>query len=121
MFSFLVETHTTFQPSYAEAVKEAQRVWPLVLEFFAIPPSVQGYVKDEDTNQPLGANYTISEITWYAKEGRRSEPKWGRYHEFLAPGSYTFKFQAPGYQAKTVSVTVKRDETVNLDIKLKRN
>ncbi|HMB71176.1 MAG TPA: M14 family zinc carboxypeptidase, partial [bacterium] len=43
-YAFLMETHTTFQPSFASAIAEAQQVWPATLWMLERAIPLQGHV-----------------------------------------------------------------------------
>ena len=105
-YAYLVETQTSFQPAYSEALSEANLVWPLVLSFLSRAIPLQGHVTDSLSGAPVSADITVSGIAWQLGESRRSEPGFGRYHLFLPPGTWQVSFSAPGYQAKTEFVSV---------------
>jgi len=118
-YANLIETSTTFQPTYASALSEAAMVWPGTLWMLQRPISVSGHVTDSTTGAPLVANITIEEITFQNGEYYQSEPRFGRYHLFLPPGTYNVNFSAPDHQPQTHQVTVTLTSAEILEVPLK--
>ncbi len=118
--AFLWETHTSFQPSYANAQAEALRVFPSLLALLERPISVSGRVTDAVTGQPLAANLRLVGVTFPNGEINGSSARLGRYHVFLPPGNYTLEFSAPGYVTRTFPVTVTQNSATVLDVALSR-
>jgi hypothetical protein len=52
-YAFLVETSTSFQPPYAEALSEAERVWPLLFRILSKKSEVSGIVRDRTTRAAI--------------------------------------------------------------------
>ena len=94
--SFLIEVHTSFQPSFASALVEIDRVWPGVLWMFERPISLSGHVTDASTGLPLAADVDFG-LAYTNGETNTSGGAFGRYQMFLPAGSYTATFSAPGY------------------------
>jgi carboxypeptidase T len=117
-FAFLIETHTSFQPAYASAVAEANLVWPGSQWMLGFPIPVAGHVTDACTGEPLVADVAVSGISWSNGELRRSEPRFGRYHLFLPPGTWTVTFTKAGYAPLAVPVTVLANASTTLDAAL---
>ena len=117
-FSYLVETHYDFQPSYSSAVAEAQLIYPGVQWFIDHEIPLQGHVTEARTGAPLVADIDIAGITYTEGEIRQSESRFGRFHYFLPPGTYNVTFSATGYTPRTVQVTVNADESTVLETQL---
>ena len=111
-FSFLIETHTTFQPSFASAQAEAQTTWPGVLWMLEQPTPLSGHVRSGLTGQPLSAVITLDPPTSPNGEQNRSRPLNGRYHLFVPPGQYDVVFSAEGYEPQTHMVTITSDAQI---------
>eukprot|EP01080_Neovahlkampfia_damariscottae_P000683 gene683-8935_t len=120
LYSYLVETHRTFQPSYQSAMDEVKIVYPLLIEFLSKEIPLSGRVLDNDTKEPLKANIKIVGFDWRANETRVSHSKNGEYHLFLPESTteYKLEFSKPGY--KTESVAIKIQGSVKKDILLRK-
>jgi hypothetical protein len=119
-YANLVETHTSFQPTYASALSEAALVWPGTLWLLQRPISVSGHVTDSYSGMPLIASIKLQGITFPNGEHFMSEPRFGRYHLFLPPGTYTVNFSAEGYHPQHHEVTVILSSAEILEIPLDR-
>jgi carboxypeptidase T len=117
-YANLIETHTTFQPTYASALSEAALVWPGTLWMLQRPISISGHVTDAATGAPLVANITLEGIQFTNGEYYMSEPRYGRYHLFLPPGTYTVNFSAPEHHPQTRQITITLSSEEILDIPL---
>ncbi|MCK5031299.1 MAG: hypothetical protein KAR64_07525, partial [Thermoplasmatales archaeon] len=100
-YSNLMETHTSFQPSYSSAQTEAAQVWPATIWMLERPISLSGNVIDSHSGQSLVATINLSGITFPNGEEFKSERSFGRYHMFLPSGDYTVEFSAPGYVSQS--------------------
>lgn len=105
-FAFLIETHTTFQPSHASALAEANQLWPGIQWLLARPISLSGHVTDACTGAPLSANITVNGVNYSNGETNSSFGAFGRYHVFLPTGNYTLNFSAPGYVTQQLALNV---------------
>jgi hypothetical protein len=124
LFSFLVETHVSFQPTHASAMDEVRRVFPIIMSFFKAPIPLSGRVLDSVTKQPLVSNYEVEGINWRHGETRTSDPKFGRYNFFMEGGkSYNLIFSSQGYKNKTIQVNLPRNNENGIvrDILLEKN
>ncbi|MBN1860909.1 MAG: carboxypeptidase regulatory-like domain-containing protein [Candidatus Thermoplasmatota archaeon] len=119
-YANLIETHTSFQPTYASALSEAALVWPGTLWELQREISISGHVTDSATGAPLVATITLEGVTFTNGEHYMSEPRFGRYHLFLPPGTYTVNFSAPGYESQNHQVTVTLTSTEILEVPLTR-
>ncbi|KYK20222.1 hypothetical protein AYK25_01400 [Thermoplasmatales archaeon SM1-50] len=119
-YSNLIETHTTFQPTYASALSEAVLVWPGTLWLLQRPITISGHVKDSYNGAPLVATITLKGITFPNGEHYMSEPRFGRYHLFLPPGTYTVNFSVEGYHPQEHQMTVDLSSAEILDVALHR-
>jgi hypothetical protein len=63
---------------------------------------VRGIVSDATTGLPITGTVWVEEAYWPVF----TDPSVGDYHHILAPGTYTLRFQANGYEEKTETVTV---------------
>lgn len=119
-YSNLIETHTTFQPTYASALSEAALVWPGTLWELQREISISGHVTDYATGAPVVATITLEGVTFTNGEHYMSEPRFGRYHLFLPPGTYTVNFSAPGYRSQMHQVTITLSSAEILEVPLTR-
>ena len=117
-FAFLVETHTTFQPSYASAQAEAQTVWPGILWMLAQPIPVSGHVTDADSGAPLVSEITFEGVNFPNGEKFASNPRFGRYHVWAPPGQYQLRFSADGYDDQVHPVTIAAQTGLELEVQL---
>jgi hypothetical protein len=117
-YANLMETHTTFQPTYASALAEAALVFPGTIYMLQRPISLSGIVKDFRTNQPIVADITLQGVTFEHGEFLKSEPRLGKYHLILPPGTYTIEFTAAGYLNQTHEITVTSNSAEIMDILL---
>ncbi|HJM39684.1 MAG TPA: M14 family zinc carboxypeptidase, partial [Planctomycetota bacterium] len=113
--SFLIELDTTFFPSWTQSQAEINRVIPLYLQMLREETPISGHVRDAWTGASLDADFTISGVSMYENETRKSRASnAGRWHSWIANGNYDFTFSAPGYQTATFSesltgLSVERD------------
>jgi|GEM_PF-861530 len=75
---------------------------------------VRGIVTDLATGLPVAATVTVV--------GRNhpiyTDPDVGDYHRMLLPGNYQIRFEAPGYETRTLPVTVTAGPATRLDVTL---
>ena len=119
-YANLIETQTSFQPAYANALSEAALVWPGTLWLLQRQISISGHVTDSVSGAPLVASIKLEGITFPNGEHYMSEPRYGRYHLFLPPGSYTVNFSTPNYSPQSHQVTVTLTSAEYLEIPLDR-
>ncbi len=117
-YSNLIETATDFQPSYASAQAEAVMVWPGQLWMLQRPISVSGHVTNAVTGAPVVASIVLQGVNFQNGEYYRSEHRFGRYHLFLPPATYTLNISAPGYFSQTQQVTVTQSSAEIIEIHL---
>lgn len=117
-FAFLVETHTSFQPSYSSAVAEAQLIWPGVQWFIDHEIPLYGHVTEAGTGLPLEADLDVAGLNYTAGDIRRSGGPFGRFHYFMPAGSYNVTVSASGYPSRTVPVTIVAGESTVLETQL---
>ena len=116
MYSFLIETETTFQPSYERAKAESARNQPLIRAFLERPQSVSGHVTSGGAG--VAATTTVGGLTVDNEPPvRSSDATFGRFHLFLPDGAYTLRFDS-GEVATSRQVVVTDGETVSLEIEL---
>ncbi|KYK34025.1 MAG: hypothetical protein AYK22_00905 [Thermoplasmatales archaeon SG8-52-3] len=119
-YANLIETHITFQPEYNSAVAEAEQLWPGTIWMLERPISVSGHVIDSITGEPLVAKINLQGITFPNDEEFFSEPRYGRYHLFLPPGTYDIEFSLDNYHSQIKQVTVSETSSEILEISLDR-
>lgn len=117
-FSFLVEIHTTFQPSYQSAQAEAATVWPGILWMLERPLPLGGHVTDALSGEPLAATISFPDINFTNGEQHGSGGPFGRYHAFLPAGGYDATFEASGYLSQTHSVQINANAATVLNVAL---
>ncbi len=116
--SFLIETATSFQPSFASARAEANLVWPGILWMLGRSVPITGNVTDATTGLPLEAAIDIVEVTYENGEANASGAEFGRYHVFVPAGNYTINVSAPGYGDFSAAVTATAAGSTVLDVAL---
>ncbi|MEW6199714.1 MAG: M14 family zinc carboxypeptidase [Planctomycetota bacterium] len=119
-YGFLIETHTSFQPTYASAQTEAQMVFPGVLFMLERPIPLSGHVTDARTGAPLRADIELVGVNFPNGETNYSHERFGRYHVFAPAGNYNIKFSATGYVSKTVPVTIVANTATVVDVGLSK-
>jgi carboxypeptidase T len=117
-YSFLIETHTEFQPPYASALAEAQTVWPGIVATLEKPIPVRGHVTDATTGAPLAARVEITNFTLSNGEINSSGGAFGSYHVFAPSGTYTLRFSRDGYAPAVRTVVLDNVSSVTLDVAL---
>jgi hypothetical protein len=119
-YAYLMETHTSFQPSYSSALDEAALVWQGTIWMLQRPISLSGHVKNSVTDQPIEAEINIKDIDFPNDEEFFSEPSAGRYHLFLPAGTYTIEFSAEKYITASHEVTITQNSAEIFDVALER-
>lgn len=118
-FSFLVETGSSFQPSYAVAQSEfADHIWPGVQWFLDHETPLMGHVTQAGTGAPIQADIGIAGITYTEDEIRQSCARTGSFHGFLPGDNYAITFAATGYIPVTVSANIVTGQSTVLDVEL---
>jgi hypothetical protein len=118
VYSFLIETHSEFQPAYDSAVAEAAQLWPGILSVLQRPISISGHVTDAATAAPLAARIEILNVAFANGETNGSGGAFGSYHMFLPTGTYDVRFSASGYSPAVHRVTVTGTSATVLDVQL---
>jgi len=116
--SFLTETHSSFQPSYASAMTEASNVWPGTFWLLQRAMPLRGHVTHACTGAPLRATITYVSPVFSSGEANSSALPYGRYHAFLPPGNHSLRFEAPGFAPRTLQAPVSAGATTALDVAL---
>jgi hypothetical protein len=119
-YSFLVETETTFQPTYARAKAESARLVPLIMRTLNLPIPVVGNVIDAATSNPIVALLSVPSYFSQTQNPRRSESRFGRYHLWLPAGTFTITVSAAGYANAVATVTVTDGASVVRNFALNR-
>ncbi len=115
----LIETHTSFQPSYASAQAEAAMVFPGIMWMLERPTPLWGHITDGLTGEPVEAEITLVGLSFPNGERFVSGGDFGRYYAFLPPGTYDLFVEAEGYDPATVSdVVVTAGASSQMDIAL---
>lgn len=105
--SYLLELDTTFFPSWSQSQAEIQRARPAYLQMLRETVPASGHVYDALTGAPLDADYSVSGVTLFEGETRMSRSSnSGRWHSWLADGTYDFTFSAAGYADTVVNITI---------------
>lgn len=105
--SFLIETGTSFQPEFTEAITEEARVWPGVERAItAWRPALRGHVTSSQSGAPLVATITYTPNVFNHGEQNMSRARDGRYGLWLPIGSWNVTFSAPNHLDQTIAVNV---------------
>ena len=116
--AFLIETATTFQPTFASARAESNLVWPGILWMLGRSVPITGNVTDATTGLPLVAAINVAEVLYENGESNESGAEFGRYHVFVPAGNYTLNVSAPGYGEFSAAVTATAAGSTVLDVAL---
>ena len=117
--AFLIETATSFQPTYASALAEATLNFPGVLWMAERSTPLWGYVTDAQSGLPVVANVSFLDFTYTNGETNPSGGQWGRYNAFLPAGTYDVVFDADGYDRAIVpNVAVTSTGSTQADVTL---
>lgn len=119
-YSFIIETHITFQPPYEFVKSEVDRVYPMILRALNESIPLQGHVKDSITKNPLKSEIIIKEIQFYANETRTSNSKYGYYHLYLPNGQYQIQFQSIGYKSKVFNIKIEKGKEIIQEVDLEK-
>ncbi len=104
--SYLIEISTSFQPAFTETVTEEARVWPGLQQVLTgFRPALRGHVRSSQ-GQPLAAAITFTPAAYSHGEQAQSRARDGRYGLWLPLGAWNVTFAAPGFQSRTIPVTV---------------
>ena len=117
-WAFLIETHTQFQPPYASAVAESDRVWPGILAALHRAIPLAGHVVDGVTRTPLAAKIELLNVNFTQGETNSSGGTHGAYHVFAPAGLYDVRFSAPGYLPVTAHVSLSATTGATMDVQL---
>jgi hypothetical protein len=118
-YANLIETHSTFQPSYASAQAEAALVWPGTIWMLERPIPLWGHVTDVSNGQPVEATISYVGVNFQNGETNSSGGPFGRYQAFLPAGSYDVVFEAENYQPQTIAgVLITSGVSTQLDVEL---
>lgn len=120
-WAVLIETATSFQPSYAFAQAEAAQVLGGVDWLLARSIPVSGHVTSSCSGAPIEADITIVGVNLPSGEENSSGGAFGRWHANLPPGSYTLLFEAPGHTPQQQQITVVAGGATTLDVQLVAN
>lgn len=119
-FASLIETATSFQPTYANAQNEAAMVWPGIQWTLALPIPVWGRVTDGVTQAPLAAEISIEGQSFPNGEQIVNGGQQGRYHLFIPPGTYNLTFEATDREPQTHTIQIVEDQSLHLDVVMVR-
>jgi hypothetical protein len=120
-FAFLTEIGTSFQPSYAAAQAEANKVWPGTMWLLQRPISLSGHVTDACTGLPLNAAITYPGVNFQNGETNSSFGPYGRYHAFLPTGTTNVQFAVPGYATQSFPIAATSTSAQVLEVALVPN
>lgn len=101
--------------------EELQREWlgnrEALIQFLEqVHQGIKGMVLDENSNNLTGAVISVTGINHDVTSGEH-----GDYFRLLLPGTYSVTAKAPGYDPKTVTVTVGPAGPTVVDFQLKRS
>jgi len=114
-YSFLVETAQAFQPPYANALDEFERVWPLLLAFLEKPVSLVGHI----THNGAAVKASITVREFGQDLNAASDPVFGLYGIFLPAGTWTLVVSSPSIPSPvSYTVTIQNGSSQTLDIAL---
>jgi carboxypeptidase T len=116
--AFLLETATSFQPSYSSALNEAAQVWGAIEWTLDRDVPLSGHVTDSCSGVPVEATVTPVGVSLTPGETNSSGGAFGRYHAYFPAGSYSVRFEAPGYVTRTLPVDVTASGATILDVAL---
>jgi hypothetical protein len=117
--SYLIETHTSFQPSYASAVAEATQLFPGTLFLMQRPVPLSGHVTDAVSGAPISATIEVTNVSFPNGESNESGGPFGRYYFWAPSGTYNLQVTAPNYDPLTITgVTVDAVAGTVLDIQM---
>ncbi len=116
--AFLIETHTEFSPSYESAQEEAVQVWQGIKWFLERKIPLSGHITDSITGEPLEASIGFKGIYFQNDEANFSDKRYGYYHQFCPPGTFTMRFSAEGYTNVEKEMTIFEDSALKYDLKL---
>jgi len=119
-YSFLVETHTQFAPTYESALAEAIIVFPGILWDIERAIPLSGHVTDDSTGTAVNANIELIDVNFQTGETNSSRGHFGRYHIYFPSGLYLIRFSADGYSSVEKSVSINADTSQILDVQLSR-
>ena len=103
--AYIIETHVTFQPSFASAQAEANKLWPGILWMLQRPMPISGHITDQQTGLPLDATVKLTPLNFTLGEKNSSGGQFGRYYAYVPPGNYTLQVSAPCYVTQNIPVT----------------
>ena len=118
---YTIEMHTSQTPP-AEVIppvieRNLEGMKTLFREAFL--SSVTGRVTDRVNGEPVVAKIDFPFIDKQGKlPDRFSEPVFGRFYKYLAPGTYEIEVSAPGYRTVRNEVMIKDDDQYVMDIEM---
>ncbi|MFG0284486.1 MAG: M14 family zinc carboxypeptidase [Phycisphaerales bacterium JB039] len=119
-YAFLMETHSRFQPEFTSAQAEAEQVFGGILTLLQRPISLTGFVRDDDTSDPLEASLFLPEARFVNGESFLTASAPGRYY-MVAPDSLTaFSAYAENYDRDNAVRALTPGATVAQDFRLSR-
>lgn len=115
--AYLMETHTSFQPSYASAEAEAEQLWPSILNYLNRPIPVVGHATDETGAPMRGVNVMVQGKS-YPYDDNNLSGDFGRFHVHLPSGTHTLTFSKDGYQSQTKTVNISSGQTESITVQM---
>ena len=116
--SFLTETHSEFQPPYADAVDEAALVWPGTVHLLQRDIPLSGHVRSARSGEPIEAEIDLLGVAFSQGERFTSGRRFGRYGVWAPPGDYEVRFSADGFDELIAPVTLSAGEGTVLEVEL---
>lgn len=115
--AYLMETHSSFQPSYSSARAEAAQLWPAILNYFNRAIPVVGHITDEAGNALTGVNVEVLNHNYPYNDDNLSGD-FGRFQVHVPTGTYTLKLSKAGYPTVTQTVSAVTGSSQNLNVVL---
>ncbi|MFT5284854.1 MAG: putative deacylase [Planctomycetota bacterium] len=119
--SFLIETHQSFQPTFASAEAEAAQVWPGIQTLFNAPIPLTGNVHDLCTNDPVPSSLSISTVVQPNGERIGAGGPFARFDYFLPDGNTDLSLSNGGFTTTVVNTTITNGSTTDEQVVLAAN
>ncbi|MFT5756503.1 MAG: hypothetical protein ACI9LM_001221 [Alteromonadaceae bacterium] len=113
--AYLMETHNSFQPSYASAKSEAEQLWPAILKYVNRPTPVVGHVTDNEGNALIDVNVAVQGVNYPFNDTNLSD-KYGKFNVHLPSGNHILTLTKLGYPSvnQSVSIDTNSSQTINV-------
>ncbi|NQZ82260.1 MAG: pre-peptidase C-terminal domain-containing protein [Colwellia sp.] len=115
--AYLMETHSSFQPSYASAQSEAEQLWPAILKYFNRAISVVGHVTDKSGNVLSRVNVAVQGKSYPFSDTNFSD-QFGKFNIHLPSGEHILTLSKSGHPSVNQVITVSSGNSQNINIVL---